>query len=110
MSFDVTFVSVVTWLLAALFVAFGIANFIGPKGMREGYARWGYPPYWRFVTGTLEFGAGVLMFIPALSMWGLALAAFCCLAAFTTLVWHREYSHTPPSAVLLVVIAALVVL
>jgi hypothetical protein len=106
---DLSFISIATTILGLVFGGFAVANFVGPQWMRDGYARWGYPVWWRFVTGTLDFAAALLLLTPGFAIYGIAIAAFVCFSAFTTLIWHREFSHVPPSATLFVILTSLAI-
>jgi uncharacterized membrane protein HdeD (DUF308 family) len=88
------------WVIAAFLLIGGVVNIIGPTAMRKDYLRWGYPEWFRFVTGILLIAAGGLILQPALLWWGLTLALIVTAAAIVTLLWHREYSHMPPSVIL----------
>ena len=93
------------WAVALFLVVGGLANIVGPAALRRDYARWGYPAWFRFVTGLLLAAAGISIILPALFWCGLVLAALVTLAAVATLLVHREYGHTPPSLVLLALLA-----
>jgi uncharacterized membrane protein len=54
---------------------------------------WGYPAWWNFLTA-------VLIVLPETRIWGLTLAAMVLIAAVSTVTWHQEYQHLPPSVVL----------
>jgi hypothetical protein len=43
----------------------GVVNFVGPRSVRDSFARWGYPAGFHRVTGGLEVTAGLLLLIPA---------------------------------------------
>lgn len=86
--------------LGLIFVASGIANLIGPAGMRAGFARWGYPDYWHLVNGFLLLAAGVMAVLAPTRLLGLVLGALICVAALATLIRHREISQTLPSIIL----------
>ena len=92
------------WLLAAFFVVNGVVNIIGPQGMRDGFARWGYPRWFHLLNGVLQLATGVLIAYAPTRLAGLALGALVCLAVFATLIWHREAAHLLPGAVLFGVI------
>jgi hypothetical protein len=92
------------WLLAAFFVVNGAVNIVGPRGMRDGFARWGYPPWFHLFNGVLQLATGVLIAHAPTRLAGLALGALVCLAVFATLVRHRETAHLPPGLVLFAVI------
>ena len=100
--------TIIAWLLAAAFLAGGIVNLLGGKSVREDFRRWGYPDGFHLVPGLLQLIAAVLILFPSSRLYGLALAAFVCAAAAVTLIRTREYSHLPPSFMLLAIIGALV--
>ena len=92
------------WLayaLAAFFCINGIVNVIGPKGMREGFARWGFPSWFHIANGRIQLLAGLLLIAEATRFLGLALGVLVCLGVFVTLIRHSEFSHLPPGIVLL---------
>lgn len=93
------------WLLAVFFICNGIVNIIGPKGIREGFARWGFPSWFHIANGLLDLVAGVLIALPQTRPFGLGLGILICLGVFATLIRHRELAHLPPSVVLFVVVA-----
>ena len=60
-----------TWLaylLAAFFCINGVINVIGPKGMRNSFAAWGYPPGFHIANGVIQVAAGMLL-SPWLEKW-----------------------------------------
>lgn len=84
------------WLLVAAFAAAGLINAIGRPAGKSDFARWGYPPWWCYVTGALEIGAAVLIALPASRQAGLVLGAVIIAAAIVTVARHREVSHLAP--------------
>jgi uncharacterized membrane protein YphA (DoxX/SURF4 family) len=86
--------------LGLVMIGAGVANFIGPRSIRESFARWGYPPGFHRVTGGLEMTAGVLLLIPATSRVGAVLSVVILLAAVMTLVRYRDWTHFPGAVVL----------
>ena len=92
------------WLLAAFFVVNGAVNVVGPRGMRDGFARWGYPPWFHLFNGVLQLATGALIAYAPTRLAGLALGALVCLAVFATLIRHSETAHLPPGLVLFAVI------
>lgn len=81
------------WLLSAFFVFGACVNAIGPKAIREDYARWGYPKGFRFVTAVLELIAAVLVAIPDARPIGAVLAAAIMAAAVASTLTHGERSR-----------------
>ena len=96
--------------IGAFFIVAGLVNLAGPAGLREGYARWGYPDRFHLVTGALELAAGVAIVIASLRLAGIILAGLITAAAIATLVRHREWSHLPPSMILMVIIVGWLIL
>jgi len=56
--------------LGVVMIGAGAVNFIGPRSIRDSFARWGYPLGFHRVTGGLEMTAGLLLLIPASSRAG----------------------------------------
>lgn len=59
--------TVFTWilqgLLALMFVMAGVQKIAGSKMHTEAFKKWGYPQWFRTVTGIVELGAAVLLVI-----------------------------------------------
>lgn len=82
--------AVMTWLLAALFTVGAVINALGPRRIREDYARWGYPKSFRFVTAVLELTVATLLLFPGARFAGALLGATIMAAAVATTVRYRE--------------------
>lgn len=97
------------YFVALVFATGVIINLVGPAGIRDAYTRWGYPPYFRFVTAAVEALALVLIMVESTRTAGLALAAMVMLAAITTLVRASETKHALPALVVMIsaIVAAL---
>ena len=50
-------------LLALMFVMAGLGKITGSKMHIEGFKKWGYPQWFRVVTGVIELGAAVLLIV-----------------------------------------------
>lgn len=50
-------------LLALLFIMAGVQKVAGSKMHTEAFTKWGYPQWFRVVTGVIELGAAVLLII-----------------------------------------------
>ena len=74
------------WILALFFAANGMVNIIGPKSMRDGFARWGYPSWFHLLNGALQLAIAVLLLMGATRLLGLGLGILLCLVIFVTLV------------------------
>jgi uncharacterized membrane protein YphA (DoxX/SURF4 family) len=87
--------------LGLVMVGAGAVNFVGPRSVRDSFARWGYPAGFHRVTGGLEVVAGLLLLVPA-TWWLGAIGSVVILAgAAMTLIRWREWSHLPGAVVLM---------
>ena len=87
--------------LAAFFLAAAIGNLVGPDTIVEEYRRWGYPGWFRFVTGTLELATAWLLAHRRRQNLGLLLGSAEMVAALLTVLIHGELLHAlAPAAVL----------
>jgi hypothetical protein len=100
---EISWRQVLAWALAAFFVAGSLANIFAPRSIIEEYVRWGYPHWFHFVTGSLEFTTAVLLARARSRLWGAALGCTVMCAALGTVVVHGEYGH----AALPLIVAAL---
>lgn len=71
------------WLLALFMIVNAVVNAIGPKPMRDGFARWGFPWWWRFVNAAVLLFSGLLMLFEATRVWGLLLGLTECAAIWS---------------------------
>jgi hypothetical protein len=74
--------------LAAFFVVGSLSNIFAPGSIYQEYLRWGYPPWFHFVTGSLELTTAVLL--ARTRLWGAALGCTVMLAALATVTLHGE--------------------
>jgi hypothetical protein len=91
--------------LAAFFVAGSLGNIIAPRSIYEEYLNWGYPPWFHFVTGSLELATAVLLARTSTRLLGAALGCTVMIGALATVTLHGEYGH----AVLPLVVATLTI-
>jgi hypothetical protein len=100
--FNLALNPILSWALAAFFMLASGINVVAPGPIAADYQRWGYPDWFHFVTGTLEFATSVLLALTTTRLWGAGLGAAIMLAAVATVVFHGEYIRaTPPVAVLM---------
>jgi uncharacterized membrane protein YphA (DoxX/SURF4 family) len=85
--------SIVSWALAAFFLAGGFVNFRAPPAIAAQYRKWGYPDWFHFVTATLEFATAILLMFTATRWLGASLGVAIMLAATITVVAHREHAR-----------------
>jgi uncharacterized membrane protein YphA (DoxX/SURF4 family) len=79
------------WLLAAFFVLGGSLNIFATAELVEDYRRWGYPGWFHYVTGSLEWMAAALIMLPVTRLAGSTLAAAIMVSAAGTVLMHGEY-------------------
>jgi hypothetical protein len=97
--------SVFTLSLAVLFGLIGAVQLAGPPFLRNAYRHWDYPQRVRVVTGLLDFAASMMLILPSVRGWGIALAAILIFGAVVTLLNHRQYAW---AAAVIVMMPALV--
>ena len=93
------------WFLSIFFLIGTFTNGYGPQTIREGYARWGYPSWFRYVTALLELAVALLLLFPAGIGWGAILGMGVMAAAHLTLLHHRETLHSIGPAVVFALLA-----
>ena len=86
-------------LLSAFFVLGGTMNILASPEILADYERWGYPVWFPYVTGGLEWTAAVLIALPATRLAGSALAAAIMVSAAGTVILHGEYLHAVPPVI-----------
>jgi uncharacterized membrane protein YphA (DoxX/SURF4 family) len=87
--------------LGLVMIGAGAVNFVGPRSVRDSFARWGYPAGFHRATGALEVIAGLLLLVPATWWAGAIGSVVILLAAAMTLIRCREWSHLPGAVVLM---------
>jgi hypothetical protein len=85
--------------LAAFFVVGSLSNIFAPESIYQEYLKWGYPRWFHFVTGSLEFTTAILLFRAPSRLLGSALGCTVMLAALATVILHGEYGHAVPPLV-----------
>jgi hypothetical protein len=97
---------ILAWALAAFFILGAAINVLAPGSTAAEYRRWGYPDWFHFVTGGLEFATAVLLTVTATRLFGVGLGGAVMLAAVATVIVHGEYVRAaPPVAVLILLVA-----
>ncbi|MBP2463693.1 MULTISPECIES: DoxX family protein [unclassified Rhizobium] len=99
-----------TLLAAAAFLLGAVINASGSKAVREEFVRYGFPSWWCWITGILEFLTAVLLILRPTFAIGVALGACIMVAAILAVIRVRDFRHIPPPSVflLLLIIAAFV--
>lgn len=99
--------ALLAWLLAAFFLIGSIGNLLAPEQLLADYARWGYPRWFHYVTGSLELVAAILLASRSLRFPGAVLGAAIMLAASATVLFHGEHAHAMAPLVVLAFSAAI---
>ena len=95
--------NIVVWLLVAAFLGAGLFNALGRRATQDDFARWGYPRWWCRVAGGLEIASAALIAVSREA--GLVLGAVIIVAAVSTILRHREFSHLVPLSVFVALLA-----
>jgi len=54
----ISFPFLIAWVVGTILSVTGFVHIAGPRGLREAYARWEFPPRFYLVAGVLELGRG----------------------------------------------------
>lgn len=92
-------------LIAAFFVLGGTMNIFASEQIQADYTRWGYPGWFHYLTGILEWTAAVLIALPATRLIGSLLAAGVMASAAGTVLLNGEFSHAIAPLIVLVIVA-----
>ena len=95
--YSVSIYSFVALSVAALFGLIGTVQLAGPQFVRDAYRRWDYPQRLRLVTGALDIVAAVMLVLPSLRGWGIALCALLTFGSVVILLSHRQYLYALPA-------------
>ena len=101
---------VLSGLLALMFLFAGGFKLSGAQTAIDNFAKWGYPDWFRVVTGVIEVTAAVLVLVPRMSFYGAALMVATMVGAVLTHATHAETRNIPVPLLLLVLAATLVCL
>jgi putative oxidoreductase len=96
---------VLSGILAFMFLFAGGFKLSGAQTAIENFARWGYPDWFRVVTGVIEVTAAVLVLIPRTSFYGASLIVPTMVGAVLTHVTHAETRNIPLPLVLFLLAA-----
>src|SRR5262245_14928497 len=98
---DSSIYDLVALWLSLILSLIGVVQLIGPRFVREAYRRWGYGRSVRLVTGALDVVAAVMLGLPPLRAWGIALAAILSFGSVVVFLNHRQYRQAVPAIGLL---------
>lgn len=90
------------WLvLGGMFIVAGGAKLIGEHSQVEHFAQWGYPGWFLYVTGLIEVGGGICLFIPKMQFYGIVVLSVTMVGAALTHLRAHEMNAFPIPVVLL---------
>jgi len=98
---------VLSGLLGVMFLFAGGFKLSGAQVAIDNFAKWGYPDWFRVVTGVIEVAAGVLVVIPRTSLLGAALILPTMVGAVLTHLTHEEARNVPLPLILFALAAVL---
>ena len=94
-------VTLLSLLLALVFLVAGGTKLAGFQMHRDQFAGWGYPIWFMYVVGLIEAGGAALLLVPRTRFYGAALLACNMAGAVFTHLKAGEVNHLPPPVVLL---------
>ena len=98
---DILIYDLIALWLSVILSVIGLVQLIGPRFVREAYRRWGYGRNVRLVTGVLDIVAAIMLGVPALRVWGIALAAILTFGSIVVFLNHRQYRQAVPAIALM---------
>jgi putative oxidoreductase len=103
--------NIVLWviqiLLAGMFILAGWAKLTGAPVMVQMYDAIGVGQWFRYVTGTIEVGSGLLILVPGMAAIAAVLLSCTMIGAIIT---HFSVLHTPPTMPVVLLTGAAIVL
>ncbi|HNP62029.1 MAG TPA: DoxX family protein, partial [Nitrospirales bacterium] len=88
-------------LLGIFFIAAGGAKLMGSESQVEHFAQWGYPIWFLYLTGVIEVGGGLCLFIPKTQWYGMVVLSITMVGAALTHLKAGEMGAVPVPLVLL---------
>ena len=97
-------------VLGFWFIGSGMTKLLSVESQVANFARWGYPDWFRFLTGTIELIAAALLLISTVSgrvatLGAALIACVMCGALYTRIANDEPLSTIIPPAILLLVAA-----
>ena len=95
-------IKVALWVvLGVMFIAVGGAKLMGNHSQVEHFAQWGYPLWFLYLTGMIEVGGGICLFIPKTQFYGIVVLSMTMVGAALTHLRAGEMGAFPVPVVLL---------
>lgn len=88
-------------LLGIFFIVAGGAKLMGSPSQVEHFAQWGYPLWFLYLTGNIEVGGGLCLFIPRTQWYGIGVLSMTMVGAALTHLRAGEMGAVPVPLVLL---------
>ncbi len=96
------------WIvLGVMFIIAGGAKLMGEHSQVEHFQQWGYPIWFLYVTGLIEVGGGLCLFIPKAQFYGIVVLSITMVGAALTHLKAHEMSAFPVPLVLLILLISL---
>ena len=101
-------IKIVLWVvLGVMFIIAGGAKLMGEHSQVEHFEQWGYPIWFLYVTGIIEVGGGLCLFIPKAQFYGIVVLSITMVGAALTHLRAHEMSAFPVPLVLLALLMTL---
>ena len=94
-------------LIAVFFVAVGLGKLIRPETHIQSFERWGYPGWFVFFTGVVEFLGGGFLVFRGFRLWGVLVLAMTMIGAAVTHLMAGEIAAVPIPLFLLAILCIL---
>ena len=88
-------------LLGICFVVAGGAKLMGSESQFEHFTQWGYPIWFLYLTGIIEVGGGLCLFIPKTQWYGIVVLSITMVGAALTHLMAGEMGAVPVPIVVL---------
>jgi uncharacterized membrane protein YphA (DoxX/SURF4 family) len=96
------YIKAALWIvLGVMFIMAGGSKLMGNHSQVEHFAQWGYPLWFLYLTGIIEVGGGICLFIPKAQFYGIVVLSITMVGAALTHLRAGEMSAFPVPVVLL---------
>jgi uncharacterized membrane protein YphA (DoxX/SURF4 family) len=96
------FIKTALWIvLGVMFIMAGGTKLMGQHSQVEHFAQWGYPLWFVYLTGLIEVGGGICLFIPKAQFYGIVVLSITMVGAAITHLRASEMDAFPVPVVLL---------
>ena len=96
------------WIvLGGMFIMAGGAKLMGNHSQVKHFAQWGYPLWFLYLTGIIEVGGGICLFIPKAQFYGIVVLSITMVGAALTHLRAGEMGAFPVPVALLCLLVML---